>query len=98
MHDGGVAADGNRERLTAGARLVGPPERFVERRRRAIDVAEPQSPLDALAVDLDEETDAPVQSDGERLGAAHAAESGGEHEPPGQGAAEVLARAGGEGL
>ena len=63
-----------------------------------VHVAEPQAPLDALPIDLDEEAHAPVQGDGERLGAAHAPEPGGQHEAPRERAAEVLGRAGAEGL
>ena len=52
----GVAEQRDRQR-PRGAR--GPSsaqrERLVERRRDAVDVAEPQPPLDALAIDLDEE-------------------------------------------
>ena len=98
MHRGRIAVDGDRERLAARARLVGPPERFVERRRRPVDVTKPQPPLDTLVVDLDEEADAAVQGDGERLRAPHAPETSRQHQPSGQRAAEVLPRASAEGL
>ena len=49
-------------------------------------------------VHLDGEQHAPVHRRGERLRAAHPAEAGGEHEPAGERAAEVLARRLGEGL
>ena len=99
MDRGGVAVQRDRDRLAASARLVSPPERFVQRCRGPVDVAEPEPPLDALAVDLDEEADTAVQGDGERLRAAHAPEAGGEHQAAGQrAAAEVLPRAGAERL
>jgi len=98
MHRGGVPVDGDRERLASRPRFLGPAKGFVERRGRPVDVPQTEPSLDALAIDLDEEADAAVQGDGERLGAPHSPEAGGEHEPTGQRAAEVLAGTGAEGL
>ena len=49
-------------------------------------------------VDLDADRDPAVERDRERLGAAHAAEAGGERDRPGERAAEALARDRGERL
>src|SRR3989338_2069767 len=91
---GGVAEDGDRERLAAADGVLGPRERFVHGRGHAVHVLELEPPLDALAVDLDDEPDAAVQRDRERLGPAHPADPRGEDEPARQRAAEVLTRAG----
>src|SRR5205814_341492 len=64
----------------------------------AIEVAGVQAALDAGRVDVDAEEGGGVHGGGQRLGAAHAAEARGQHQPAGEGAAEVAAGAGGEGL
>ena len=56
----------------------------VESSAPLVDVPRRQPALDARRVDLDDERDAAVHRDGERLGAAHAAETGGHDEPAGQ--------------
>lgn len=54
--------------------------------------------LDGTRVAVDADGDAVVHGDGERLGAAHAAEPGGQGDRPGQRPAELLRGDGGEGL
>src|SRR5438093_13689780 len=97
MHLVGVARNQDRERLASRPSFLGPAKGFVERRCRPVDVPETEPSLDALAIDLDEEANAAVQGDGERLGASHSSEASGEHEPAGQRAADVLAGTGPDG-
>lgn len=54
--------------------------------------------LDGARVAVDADRDAVVHGHGEGLGAAHAAEAGGEGDRPGEGAVELLGGDGGEGL
>ena len=63
-----------------------------------VEIAGGEPALDARAVDLGDQADPLVHGHGERLGAAHAAEAGGDGEPAGERAAEVLAGGLGEGL
>ena len=58
-----------------------------------VDVAVLQPPPRPRIVDLDDERRSVVHRDRQRLGAAHAAEAGGQRRRPGQAAAEVLAAA-----
>ncbi len=81
-----------------GLRLADQFERAVERVRLAVAVAGGDALVDARFVHLDAEKRGAVHRGGERLGAAHAAEAGGEHEPAGEGAREVAAGHGAEGL
>ena len=67
-------------------------ERLVEVVGALVDVARRQPAFDAGAVDLDHERDAAVHGDGERLRAAHAAETGGDDQPAVQAATEMAAR------
>ncbi len=95
---GGVAEERDGERLARLLRLRGEAERLVQRVGRDVDVGGLEPALDARRVDLDAERDAAGHGDGERLGAAHAAEAGREDEAAGQVGAVVLLARGGEGL
>ena len=63
-----------------------------------VQVAVLDAALDGARVAVDADRDAVVHGDGERLGAAHAAEPGGQGDRPGEGAAELLRGDGGERL
>ena len=93
-----VAEQGDGERLAGRHRLVRQLERLVQAVGGDVDVRGLQTPLDAVRVDLDAERDAAGHGDGERLGAAHTAEAGRQHQLAGQVAAVVLLPCGGERL
>ena len=57
-------------------------QRIVEIRRALVEVAGREPPLDACRIHFDDEGDAAVHRHRERLGAAHAAEAGGQVERP----------------
>ena len=94
----GVAEQRDRQRLLRFDGLVGEAQRLVQSVRRHVDVRSLEAALDAVRVDLDAQRDAAGHRDGERLGAAHAAEAGGEDEPAGEIGAVVLLPGGREGL
>ena len=83
-------------RSTAAAARRGPrpPARraCVERVGLDVEVAVLDPPVDPRLVALDADHDAVVHGDGERLGAAHAAEPGGQRDRAGQRAAEPTCR------
>ena len=56
-----------------------------------VDVAGGEPPGDSLRIDFDDERDAAVHGDRERLGAAHAAEAGRRDQPAAKVAAEMAA-------
>ena len=89
---GGVTFDGNRTRNAGPHPFVDLIKRVVQIRRTLVDVLGGQPTVDARGVDFDDERDAAVHRDGERLGAAHPAEAGRDDEPAGEAAAEVSAR------
>ena len=72
-------------------------ERVVEVVGDLVEVAVVEPALRPPGVDLDAQRDAAVAGDGERLGAAHAAETAGQRDGAGEGAAEVLVGDLGEG-
>ena len=94
----GVGLDGDRDRLAAVAGRQRPLDGGRDVRRHGVEIAGGEPALDARAVDLGDQADPLVHGHGERLRAAHAAEAGGDGEPAGERAAEVLAGALGEGL
>ncbi|MEY9488179.1 hypothetical protein RKD26_003973 [Streptomyces calvus] len=63
-----------------------------------VEVAVLDAAVDGARVAVDADRDAVVHGDREGLGAAHATESGGQGDGPGEGAAELLRGDGGEGL
>ena len=95
---GGVADDADRP----GAALVLGAQRLldgvVEAVGDLVEVAVLDPAVQAGRVDVDDEADALVQRDGERLRAAHAAAAAGQGERAGERAAEALLGDGGEGL
>src|SRR2546430_17414114 len=70
--------------ISTSLRIRAPPQRFVERRRRAIEVARLQTTLDASGVRLDGEADPVVHRRGQRLRTAHPAQPPGEHDAAAQ--------------
>ena len=95
---GRVADESDRERALGARRFADPGERLVEAPRLAIAVSRLDALVDARLVDVDSEDRRVVHRRGERLRAAHAAKSGGEHEPAGERSAELRARDGAERL
>ena len=92
VHDvGDVGDEADRDRLAPLLRAEHHRERLVEVVGAVLQVALAQAAVDALGVDLDDERGGAGEHAGERLGAAHAAEAGRQHEAAGERAAEVLA-------
>ena len=87
---GGVAQDADRERPPLLAGRQRPRHRVVEVVGLLVEVAGLDPAVDPVLVALDADHDPVVHGDGERLGAAHPAEAGGERDRPGEGAAEPL--------
>ncbi len=81
--------DGTRD--AAGTIPFHPRERVVEPAGALVDVAGREPALDPLGIHLDHERNPAVHRDGERLGAAHAAEPGGDDQPAREVAAEARA-------
>jgi hypothetical protein len=71
-------------------------ERFIETVRHGVAVAGVDPLADAGRVHVDAKKSRAVHSGGQGLGAAHAAQSAGDHQASGQRSAEVLAGGGGE--
>ena len=94
---GGVAQQADRQRPPLAA-APQPRQRVVEVGRALVEVAGLHAALDALQVDLDAQRGAAAHRDRQRLGAAHAAEPGGDDQAAAQRAAEALARDRGERL
>ena len=97
-HLGRVAEHADRQRLARVARLDGERHGVLERVGLHVEVAVLDAALDPALVDVDADRDAVVHRHGERLGAAHAAEAGGQRDGAGQGAVEPLVGDRGEGL
>ncbi len=95
---GGVADQRHRAADAVAAPAVDHGHRLVERVGQLVDVGDVQAAAGAGLVDLDHQRRSAVHRDRQRLGAAHAAQAGGERGRPGEGAAEMLARRLGEGL
>ena len=76
--------------------LLHEPDHFVETGAHAVEVTGLQPPLDACRVDVHAQEGGAVHRGRQRLGAAHAAETGGEDKLSGQRAPEVSAGARGE--
>ena len=77
---GGVADERDRHRLAAARRLARPAERLVRSGGQPVDVADLEPAPGPGLVDLDRQADALVHGHGQRLGAAHAAEPGGQRD------------------
>ena len=88
-----AALPSRRDRARAALALpaLDPLERRRRGRRLLVDVAGREPALDPLRIDFDDQRDAAVHRDRERLRAAHAAEAGGHDQPAAQVAAEVPA-------
>ena len=79
VHDvGDVRDEADRDRLAALLRAEHQRERIVEVVAAVLQVALAQAAVDALGIDLDDERGGAREHAGERLGAAHAAEPGGQ--------------------
>ena len=85
VHDvGDVRDEADRDRLAPLLRAEHERERLVEIVAAVLQVALAQAAVDALGIDLDDERRGAREHARERLGAAHAAEPGGQHEAPGE--------------
>ena len=78
--------------VAVGGRRARHRQRLVGRVGQPVDVADLVAPAGTRLVDLDRDAHAVVHRHGQGLGAAHAAEAGGQGHPPPQRPAEVLAR------
>ncbi len=94
QHVGGVAAQADRARDPIARPAADAIERLVEAVGGFVEIPRGEPALDPLRIDFDDERRGAVHRRGERLGAAHAAESGGHHQPAGQRAAKMPARHG----
>jgi hypothetical protein len=90
-HVGGVGLERDRPRLSRPAALFDARERLVQRSDALVHVPRAQPALNPIRVDFDDKGDPFVHGDRQRLGATHAAETGGDDEAAGQGASEVTA-------
>ena len=97
-HLGGVAEQPDRERPPLVARGHRAAYGVLEVVGLLVEVAVLDPAGDPGLVDVDADRDPVVHGHGQRLGAAHPAEAGGEGDGAGQGAAEPLVGDGGEGL
>jgi hypothetical protein len=79
---GGVAEQGDRQRLLPLHRLVGQAQGLVEARGHRVDVLRVEPPLDPAGVDLDDDGHAVVHGHGQGLGPAHPAQAGGQGQRP----------------
>ncbi len=95
---GGVAEQADRERAAGVAGLDGEPEGMLRGVGPYVQVAVLDTAFDGARVAVDADRHAVVHGDGERLGAAHAAEPCGQGDGPGEAAAELLGGDGGERL
>ena len=95
---GRVAEQPDRQGPLGVPGLDGQVQRVLERVGLHVQVAVLDAAADAGLVDVDADGDAVVHGDRERLGAAHAAEAGGQGDGAGQRAPEALVGDGGEGL
>ena len=95
---GGVAEQADAQGPLRGHGLSGQAQRLVERLGGDVEIGRLEAAPDAVRVDLDAERHAAGHGDGQRLGAAHAAEAGRQDEAAGQVGAVVLLAGGREGL
>ena len=91
-HLGGVADETDRATVALRPRLLDLAQRAVEVGRHEVEVARLDAAVEMVRVDVDDQADAVVHRDRERLGAAHATAAGGQHEPAAQRAAEAGVR------
>ena len=89
---GGIRLQGDGACLAGGSIPVDPCQRLIERLHVFVDVPGREPALDTRRIDLDHQRDPFVHRHGERLGAAHAAESGGDDQATRESAAEVTPR------
>ena len=89
-HLGRVAEHPDGQRLPGVARLDRELDGVLERVGLHVEVAVLDAALDPAVVDVDADRDAVVHRHGERLGATHAAEPGGQRDRAGERAAEAL--------
>ncbi len=88
---GGVADQGDRQGKTLGGRPASPGQGLGRIGREPVHVADLVPPPSSALVDLDADRRPVVHRHGQRLGAAHPAEPGGQGHRPAERAAEVLA-------
>ena len=95
---GGVADQADGQRAPVPLRGQAPGDGVVEVVGHLVEVAVLDAAPQPGGVDVDDQADAAVQRDGQRLGAAHAAAAAGQRERAGERAAEPLGGDGGERL
>src|SRR5262249_38690767 len=98
QHLGGVAEQADRKRVARVLGLAQPGQGLVEVVGGAVEVAGVAAALGGGRVLLRRSAGGAVHGGGQRLGAAHAAQAGGDDQPACERAAEVATAAGGEGL
>ena len=98
QHLGGVAEQGDRDRLSLAAGALDHRQRFVEVLCLRVEIAGLEPHLDARRLALDRQQRRARHGGGERLRAAHAAEAGGEDPFAREAAAVVAPQQLGEGL
>ena len=98
QHVGAVANQADGQRASRALGLLAPAKRFIQGRRRTIQVARLDSPMHSRGIHFDGQTHAVVHGRGERLSASHTAEATRQHETSAQRPAEVPARHGAERL
>ena len=86
-----VAHKSDRERLAVGRCPARERKCLIGRFRKAVDIADLESPPRSSRVDLDTDGGAAVHRDGQGLSATHATESGRQGQAAAQGPVEMLA-------
>ncbi len=85
----GISFISNRDGLAAASRTLDLEQRRFSRFGDSVEIAQLAPAFQAGAIDVNDQTDAAVHRNGQRLSAAHAADSGRQHHPAGKGPAEV---------
>ncbi len=88
---GGVADQGDAQRLTRCGRVPGPAERLGRILGQPVHVPDLEAAPRPCLVDLDDDRDAVIHRHGQRLGATHPTQTGGQGHGAAQAATEVLA-------
>ena len=88
---GGVAEHANRAGDAVAGALLRAPHRSVQVRRTFVEVLRGQPLFNPGRIDLDDQRHAAVHGHGQRLGATHATQTGGDDDAAGQRAAKMPA-------
>ena len=87
---GRITDEGDRFGPSGLGRQPGPVESFVGRARQSVDIPDIEPASCAHLVDIDRDDDTVIHRHGQRLRAAHPAETGGEHDAPLERSTEML--------